>query len=195
MVDSRPIQVVPVDIPLTARLHREAERWAGSARPTNIVSAGPGQISVWSFPRPPAVERVLERVEVHFAGQRIAATDRAVRVCETASPPTYYIPPADVNQEYFCRDVGESMCEWKGLARYYALVAGDQRAAQAAWAYPTPFDEFAMLAGFVSFYPARVDWCSVGGEIVQPQPGRFYGGWVTGDLTGPFKGEPGSAGW
>ena len=195
MMETRPISVAPIDIPITPRLRQYAEQWAKSHKPHAIESPGPGQISVWNFPRPPAVERVLERVEVYFAGQRIASTDQALRVCETASPPTYYIPPDDVAADCVQLDTGNSWCEWKGDANYYALVVEDQVAARAAWGYTDPHQEYALLAGFLSFYPGRVDRCTVGDRIVGPQPGRFYGGWVTDDLAGPFKGAPGSQSW
>jgi len=148
---------------------------------------------VWDYPRPPRLERDTRPVEVHGEGILVARADRAFRVLETASPPTFYLPRADVRVELIPAD-GTSRCEWKGAAQYWNVALGGQVVERAAWSYPDPFEEFADLAGYVSFYPARFA-CTVGGAAVQPQPGRFYGGWVTPELVGPFKGEPGSEGW
>ena len=124
-------------------------------------------------------------------GRRIAATLAALRVCETAAPPTVYLPPADVDVDRLVPVPGRSLCEWKGAAVYYALAAGGQ---PIAWVYPEPRVDFARLRNYLSFYPGRVE-CYVGGVSVKPQPGHFYGGWITPGLVGPFKGEPGSEDW
>lgn len=155
----------------------------------------PGQVSVWSFPRPPLLEPVTERVRVEFGGMVIADTRRALRVCETASPPTYYIPRTDIADGALVDAPGQSFCEWKGQARYWHVHAGGREAQLAAWGYPRPTPAFAALRDHVAFYAGRVDACFVGDAPVQPQPGGFYGGWVTPDLTGPFKGEPGTEHW
>ncbi len=190
------VRTQPIEVKLTPRLAREATRWATHGRrPPAVVAPGPGQQSVWDYPRPPALERVLERVTVEFAGQIVASTQAAVRVCETASPPTYYIPAADIRSDLLRSEAGASGCEWKGTAVYHSLVVGDRRAPRCAWSYPSPTAEYSELANMLAFYPGRVDRCTVGQFEVSPQPGEFYAGWVTPDLVGPFKGEPGSEGW
>jgi uncharacterized protein (DUF427 family) len=125
----------------------------------------------------------------------VASTGAAFRVLETSHPPTYYVPAADVRLEYLHAAPGESWCEWKGSARYFDVVVGDQRAPRAAWTYPKPSRAFTVIAGCFAFFAGRLDECLVDGERVVPQPGAFYGGWITSDLVGPFKGEPGSEGW
>ena len=160
-----------------------------------IEKPGPGQLSVWNFPRPPRVELVDQPVRVEFAGVVVAASTAALRVCETASPPTYYIPPADVVMAYLQPAAGESLCEWKGAARYWDVVVGQQRAERAAWSYPEPTPAFAAIHGFLAFYAGKLSACYVGEEKVRPQEGEFYGGWITADLAGPFKGAPGTLDW
>lgn len=150
--------------------------------------------SVWSYPRPPRLDAVNRRVRVILGGETIVDTDRACRILETAGAPTIYIPPDAVAEGALQPASGTSICEWKGFARYFDVVAGDSRADGAAWAYPDPVAPYRTIEGWVSFYPARVE-CLLGDEVVQPQPGRFYGGWVTAEITGPIKGEPGSGGW
>lgn len=132
---------------------------------------------------------------MELAGQLIADTTRSLRVCETAGPPTYYIPRSDVAVDHLRPAAGSSTCEWKGDARYFDVVVGDREAHRAAWWYPKIASEYHVLADYVAFYASRVDRCTVAGEVVRPQPGEFYGGWITSDLTGPFKGVPGSHGW
>ncbi len=169
---------------------------------SEIVSPGPGQESVWDFPRPPQLEPWSERVRVEFAGRTIADTVSALRVLETSHPPTYYLPLRDVDMDTLRPAGGGSMCEWKGAASYYDVVAADAAdaadaavAARAAWRYRDPFEDFAGVADHVAFYCAAMDACWVGEHRATPQPGGFYGGWVTPHVTGPFKGVPGSAGW
>ena len=185
----------PVAIELTPRLEREARAWHGSRRPPSVETPGPGQRSVWDFPRPPAVERVLERVQVELAGVVVADTHACLRVCETASPPTYYLPMGDLAREHLRPAAGGSMCEWKGLAHYFDVLVGARDSQQAAWWYPEITSEYRVLADHVGFYASRVDRCTVGDEVVRAQPGRFYAGWITSELTGPWKGEPGTGGW
>ena len=156
---------------------------------------GPGQTSVWSFPRPAVAEPEPRRLRVTFGGRTIADTTRGVRTLETSHPPTYYFPPGDVAEGVLVPVPGRSLCEWKGQARYFDVVAGDARAPRAAWAYPAPTPSFVGLAGFVAFMPAAMDACFVGDERARPQEGGFYGGWITDDLAGPFKGGPGTMGW
>lgn len=155
----------------------------------------PGQESVWDYPRPPRMERTSRRIEVVFAGEVIADTRRALRILETSHPPTYYIPPEDVRMDLLVRSRRASFCEWKGSADYWTVRVGGREAVNAAWSYPTPKTPFEDLKDHLAFYCGDMDACRVDGEQVQPQPGGFYGGWVTRDVVGPFKGEPGSWGW
>lgn len=182
-------------IPEFVRRARSAWNAPHRPRPSAIEPVGPGEESVWDFPRPPRLERVTKVLRVEFAGQTIAEASRGYRVCETASPPTYYFAPQDVQRDCLIPMGHRSMCEWKGPARYWSIEVGNRRAEGAVWAYPDPFDEFAPIAGWFAFYPAKVDACWVGSDRVTPQPGGFYGGWVTPGLKGPFKGEPGTEGW
>lgn len=164
-------------------------------RPSHAVAPGPGQVSVWDFPRPPRIEPVEERVRIELGGVTIAETDRALRVCETASPPTYYIPREDISADALVPAPGGSWCEWKGRAVYWTVRGGGREAAGAAWSYPSPAPAFAALGNHVAFYAGPMDACWVGRHRVVPQPGAFYGGWITPDLVGPFKGEPGTGHW
>ena len=134
-------------------------------------------------------------LRVEHAGELIARTDRGVRVVETAGAPVYYFPPEAVRTELLEETGRTSFCEWKGRAHYHDLVVGDERVPQAAWSYPDPTSRFTDLAGWIAFYAGKVDTARVGDMAAAPQPGGFYGGWVTPDLAGPIKGEPGSAGW
>lgn len=175
----------------------ERDKWRNfpRIRPAAIVVPGPGQRSVFDFPRPPRIEAVELPVRVALGGRVIARSDRALRICETASPPGYYIPPEDVDRDALLPSARTSFCEWKGEARYWTVQAGDRMAKDAAWSYPRPYPEYAAITDYLAFYPRRMDGCYVGGEPVEPQPGFYYGGWVTRDLVGPFKGVPGSDGW
>lgn len=166
-----------------------------SARHPQAVAPGPGQESVWDYPRPPRWEVVDHPVEVWFGGQRIAATARSVRLLETSHPPTYYLPESSFSPGVLRPTSGTSFCEWKGSAEYLDLVLGEHLAERAAWRYPHPKSGFDVLLGHVSLYPAAVDRCVVAGEEVRPQPGGFYGGWITSKVVGPFKGGPGTMGW
>ncbi len=159
------------------------------------VDPGPGQESVWDYPRPPRLEDSDKRIEVVFGGVTIADTARAKRVLETSHPPVYYVPPEDVRMEHLSLAGGTSFCEWKGAARYYDVSAGGQVARRAAWFYPDPVPAYASLKDHVAFYPSRMDACYVDGERVRAQEGDFYGGWITSDIAGPFKGAPGTWGW
>ena len=159
------------------------------------ILPGPGQESVWDYPRPPRLEAVSRRLTVVFNGVTIADTVRGFRVLETSHPPTYYLPPADILMVHLRPAGGGSVCEWKGAALYYDVVVGERTAERAAWACPAPTRAFVPIRDFVAFYAGLLDGCYVDGERVTPQPGRFYGGWITGDVVGPFKGEPGTGGW
>lgn len=156
---------------------------------------GPGQESVWDYPRPPRLERSTRRVRVELDGTVVADSVRAVRVLETSHPPTYYVHPDDVVWEFVVPAAARgTWCEWKGQASYWTVQVGGVRVEAGAWSYPQPTPGFSDLADHVAFYPAQFR-CSVDDELVTPQPGGFYGGWVTGDLAGPFKGDPGTLGW
>lgn len=155
----------------------------------------PGQESVWDYPRPPRIEPVAVRLRVVLGGSVIAETARGVRVLETSHPPTYYFPPDDVAARALGAPRRAGICEWKGAAVLFDVTGDGRSAPGAAWAYPDPTPAFAGLAGWVAFYAGPMDGCFVGDVRVEPQPGGFYGGWVTPDLSGPFKGGPGSMGW
>ena len=153
------------------------------------------QESVWEYPRPPKVEPTTKRIRVEFAGELVADTLHAVRVLETSHPPVYYIPRADVRVDLLTPSDRRSFCEFKGLASYWSLWVHKKLAAEAAWSYDSPSPSFEAIRGHLAFYAGRVDACYVGEERVQAQPGEFYGGWVTSDIIGPFKGRPGSETW
>ncbi len=159
------------------------------------LPARPGQESVWDYPRPAVAEPAAHTLRVEFAGTVIAETKRGIRTLETSHPPSYYLPPEDVRMDLLIPSSHSSFCEWKGKARYYDVVVGDRQARHAAWSYAAPTPAFAMLRGFIAFYPGHMDACFVDGERVTAQPGGFYGGWVTRHVVGPFKGGPGSQGW
>lgn len=156
---------------------------------------GPGQESVWSYPRPAIAQPTTAHLVIVLGGITIAETQRGVRTLETSHPPSYYVPREDVLPEALIAVAGGSLCEWKGAARYFDVEAGGLRRARAAWSYPDPTGPFAAIRGHVAFYAAAMDVCTVDGERVVPQPGGFYGGWVTSRVAGPFKGVPGSRGW
>lgn len=159
------------------------------------IQPEPGQESVWDYPRPPALELTTKLVRVEFGGVTIAQTRNAQRVLETSHPPVYYIPPEDVRLEYFQPVARSTFCEWKGAASYYGLLVNDSRLEIAAWYYPEPTPRFETICNYVAFYPSLMDACYVDGERVQSQPGDFYGGWITQNIVGPFKGDPGTWGW
>ena len=157
--------------------------------------AGPGQESVWSYPRPPVAQQTARRLRLVHRGVVVAETTRGVRTLETSHPPTYYFPPQDVATERLRPAAGRSLCEWKGVARYFDVVVGGATLPRVAWSYPAPTPSFALLKDHLAFYAAPFDLCTVDGEPVEPQPGGFYGGWITSREAGPFKGGPGSQGW
>jgi uncharacterized protein (DUF427 family) len=159
------------------------------------IEPGPGQESVWDYPRPPRVEATPKRIRVVFNGETIADTTRARRVLETSHPPVYYIPLEDIRAGVLERTSRSSFCEWKGRAGYYTVRVGDREARDAAWFYPAPNAAFASICDCVAFYPSRMDACYVDDERVESQEGDFYGGWITKDVVGPFKGAPGTWGW
>jgi len=159
------------------------------------VKPGPDQESVWDYPRPPRLEPFTGTITVELGGQVIASTDHAWRVLETSHPPTYYLPRDAFATGVLRQSAGTSWCEWKGHATYHDLVTEARVAPKAAWSYLHPAEGFEPIAGAFAVMPALVDRCTVDGEQVVPQPGSFYGGWITSRVVGPFKGVPGSMGW
>ena len=157
--------------------------------------AGVGQESVWDYPRPPRVEASSREVVVVLGGVEVCRTRRALRVLETSHPPGWYLPVADWLAGSLVDAPGSSYCEWKGVASYLTVVGGGVRAERAAWTYRAPVPAYAVLHDTVAVYPGRMDAAFVDGEQVRAQEGGFYGGWITADVVGPFKGAPGSQGW
>jgi uncharacterized protein (DUF427 family) len=151
--------------------------------------------SVWDYPRPPRLERTAKHIRVELGDVVLADTRSAFRVLETSHPPVYYVPPGDVAMAHLVETAGSSFCEWKGRARYYDVVVGDRRLGRVAWSYPEPTAAFEPIRHHIAFYPGPMDGCFVDGERVAPQPGDFYGGWITANLEGPFKGGRGTHGW
>lgn len=155
-----------------------------------------GQESVWDYPRPPKLESVKKTLTVIAGGEIVARTNRGYRVLETSHPPVYYFPQEDIRMEFVTiLSGGNSFCEWKGAAFYADLSVNGQHFPKVAWGYTNPTPGFAPIKNYLAFYAGRVDKCLVNDEVVIPQPGNFYGGWITNDIAGPFKGEPGTWGW
>jgi uncharacterized protein (DUF427 family) len=173
-----------------------SHRFAGRIPPGVVpVIPGRGEESVWDYPRPPRVEPVVARVRVVVDGMTVADTTRALRVLETSHPPVYYLPREDVRASWIRPARGSSACEWKGTASYWSIVSPSRRIERAAWSYESPSPGFEAIAGHLAFYASLVDEAWVGDELASPQPGGFYGGWLTREIVGPVKGEPGSWGW
>lgn len=156
---------------------------------------GPGQESVWDYPRPPALRASSALVVIELGGEEVCRTSAGLQVLETSHPPSWYLPPEAWTPGSLRPGDGSSFCEWKGAASYLDVVGGDRVERAAAWTYPAPSAAFAALAGYVAVYPGRMGRCTVDGEVVRPQEGGFYGGWITDSIVGPFKGSPGSWGW
>lgn len=173
---------------------RAAWRHVGRERPPFAAPTRAGEESVWDYPRPPRVEGDAREVVVRAGDVAIACSTRSRRVLETASPPTFYLPRDDVRTEYLRPSSGGSWCEWKGRASYFDVVLPGRTLERVAWSYEDPFPGFEVIRGCLSCYPARLE-CVVAGVRVAPQPGGFYGGWVTPEVVGPFKGEAGTEGW
>ncbi len=167
--------------------HRAKWRFRGQTRPPFARIPGACEESVWDYPRPPRIDPERRAIDVRSGARVLAESTLGLRVLETASPPTVYVPPADVHTELLVPSGARSLCEWKGEAIDYDLVDGP---ASVAWSYPRVFPEFEAIAGWFAFYPARVA-CTLGGERVRPQPGDYYGGWLTDEIVGPVKGEAG----
>lgn len=159
------------------------------------IEPGPGQESVWDYPRPPRIEDSQKHIQIIFNGVVIAETQRAKRILETSHPPVYYIAPEDIQMKYFRRSNKHTYCEWKGVASYYTINVADKTIEDGAWYYPAPSTGYETLVDHVAVYPSQMDVCYVDGEKVQSQPGDFYGGWITKDIVGPFKGGIGTSGW
>lgn len=155
----------------------------------------PGQESVWDYPRPPRIEATPRRIIIELNGVTLADTTGAYRVLETSHPPVYYLPTADIGMQYLTQTAQQSFCEFKGHANYWTVTVGSRIEVNAGWSYEAPDAGYTPIRGFIAFYAGRMDLCSVDGEIVIPQPGGFYGGWITRDIVGPFKGSPLSRGW
>ena len=179
-----------------ARLAQAASlwTWTGQARPAFAAEPQAGQESVWDYSRPPRLVPDAREVIVRVGGVEVMRTTRALRLLETASPPSWYLPLADAEGPAFVPAAGSSHCEWKGVARYWTIVAGGIRLECAAWSYDAPLAPYEALRGYVALYPTDAE-CLVDGERVRPQDGGFYGGWVTNEIVGPWKGRPGSGGW
>jgi uncharacterized protein (DUF427 family) len=159
------------------------------------ITPGPGQESVWDYPRPAILEESSKRIRVVANGVTIVDSTFTKRVLETSHPPVYYIPPQDIETECLVLSPSKTFCEWKGEAEYYTVLAGGERFEKAGWFYSDPKPRFADIAGYVAFYPSKMEACYVDEEKVQAQEGDFYGGWITSDIVGPFKGPRGTFGW
>jgi len=159
------------------------------------IEPGPGQESVWDYPRPPRLEDFAGHIRVIFNDLVIADTHEAKRVLETSHPPVYYIPPRDIQMKHLIKSTLTSWCEFKGDAHYYTISVNEEEAKNAAWYYPDPTPDFLAIKDYVAFYPGLMDSCHVNGEKVRAQEGDFYGGWITGNIAGHFKGEAGTRGW
>ncbi|WP_428482927.1 DUF427 domain-containing protein [Pyruvatibacter mobilis] len=184
---------------LLAQVGPSRAAWDRSQRPARIEPAGPGDESVWDYPRPPELRPAPDRARVVHGGCEVAASDRALRMVETAGAPVYLFPPDDVRMDLLQANDHVTACEWKGAAVHFDLVMPDLRVRDAAFAYPDPLDDlgqgYGRIAGWIASYPSRVDACFVGDEQVRPQPGGYYAGWVTDAIKGPIKGDPGTEGW
>ncbi len=156
---------------------------------------GPGQESVWDYPRPPKLEDSSDHIQIIFNGVTIVDSQRAKRVLETSHPPVYYIPPEDIKMDYFISTTRNTYCEFKGSASYYTIKVGEKTVPNGAWYYPAPTPGYEKMANYVALYPGKMDACYVNCERVQAQEGDFYGGWITQKIVGPFKGGTGTFGW
>ena len=176
---------------MTSKDHRASVPGA----PIQGTTASHAIEDVGNYPRPPALEKLNYSIAITLGGEEIVATQGAYRVLETLHPPTYYIPPEDVAENALRPVGGGSICEWKGLALYFDVTGGETKLNRAAWCYPNPVPRFAAIKDYLAFYCHPMDRCLVDGIEASPQPGNFYGGWVTPWITGPIKGAPGTAHW
>lgn len=175
-------------LPNWAKYGRSQWEYYGQKRPSFAINPKKDQESVWDYPRPPKVVPDSRTILIKYGNVEIVKTTSAVRILETASPPTVYIPSSDINFDVLQKTSQTSRCEWKGEAIYWDLIIYGQVTHQVGWSYPEPFDDFSEIAGHLSFYPGKVE-CYLEGERVRPQPGGFYGGWITDKIVGPVKGE------
>jgi len=160
-----------------------------------IATNGKPIESVWDFPRPPRLERVEWRVRVVHAGATVVDAPHAIRILETSQPPAYYVAAEFVDLDLLEPSELRTLCEWKGVAEYADIVVGDQRVADAGWSYAAPTESNEAISGHWAFYAQKVDECWIDDERVTSNEGSFYGGWVTANVTGPFKGAPGTSHW
>jgi uncharacterized protein (DUF427 family) len=167
--------------------------YRGKQRPQFADPTGPGQESVWDYPRPPALVACEKLIKVKYGDRIIGRSDRCLRILETASPPTYYLPPDDIDMRQVQPTSGSSFCEWKGSAQYWSLAQAPDKP-PVGWSYPHPNPAFKAIENWLCFYPSRVS-CFIDGEIVRAQASEFYGGWITDEIIGPFKGDPGTGHW
>lgn len=162
---------------------------------TERIEPKVGQESVWDYPRPPRVELSKKRVRISVGGLMLVDSKRALRVLETSHPPVYYLPQADIAMHYLRLEAKTSYCEFKGQAGYWQLQLEDKLIKSAAWSYPKPAKGFEMIAHHLAFYPGKMDACFLDDEQILAQEGDFYGGWISSDIVGPFKGGLGTWGW
>lgn len=161
----------------------------------NRVESARGQESVWDYPRPPAIRGITKRIRIFFNNLVIVESVRVLQILETSHPPCYYIPPDDIQMQYLIGTSQRSFCEFKGQAHYWTIQIGERQSINAAWSYPDPKSAYQAIKNYLAFYPGRVDACFVDDEQVQAQAGGFYGGWITANVVGPFKGSPGTERW
>lgn len=160
------------------------------------IKPGPGQESVWDYPRPPRLEPVNKHIKVYWHNHLLGSTNQAYRVLETSHPPVYYLPQEDIQMALMQKNAGQrTFCEWKGSAEYWHIISPEGTSHSAAWSYPSPNQRFAPIKDYLAFYPSKVTACYVNDERVLAQEGDFYGGWITKDIVGPFKGSPRTWGW
>ena len=160
------------------------------------IKPGPGQESVWDYPRPPKLEKFSGNIRIEQDGITLVNTANSYRVLETSHPPVYYIPPTDIQMEYLTRSQSRnSFCEWKGMAGYVDYKGTTNGIPQVGWFYANPTKPFLAIKNYLAFYPSKVDECFVNDELVKAQEGDFYGGWITSNIVGPFKGASGTWGW
>lgn len=162
---------------------------------TQRIDPGPDRESVWDYPRPPALEACPRHIEIIINGQTLADTRNSYRVLETSHPPVYYLPAKDIAMDRLKKTQGGSFCEWKGYASYFTYFSCGVEIADLAWCYSRPTQRFEAIRDHLAFYAHKTECCYVDGEKVKPQEGTFYGGWITKDIVGPFKGRPGTLGW
>jgi uncharacterized protein (DUF427 family) len=173
---------------------RAAWHYRGQQRPPFAEPPGPGQESVWDYPRPPAYVPDSRRIAVYAGDSLVAETAKSIRALETGSPPAFYLPPEAVQRALLQASARRTCCEWKGEAEYFDVAGSDGFIRNALWRYPNAADDAAVIAGWYACYPALLR-CFVDDEPVQAQPGGYYGGWITSEIVGPWKGTAGTGHW